>query len=168
MQRTRSYTRVAIAISAASIGLTANALAQSSTTIVSREPGNYSQVTTVTGAGGKSATFQDSKSWGGGSYTDNRSIIGFNGKTATSNTSATYGSGSASRQTTTTGFNGKTTNYSDSASWGNGSFKNDRSYTGVNGGTVSRSTSRAGGIVTNTYTGRNGNSRTFAHRVRRR
>jgi hypothetical protein len=87
-------------------------------------------------ANGKTATYQNNATWGNGSYTDNRDV---------------------------TGFNGKTTNYQNDRTWGNGTYTDARSYTGVNGGTRTDTVSRSGGVVTNTFTGRNGNSRTVAH-----
>src|ERR1700744_1837313 len=94
-------------LSACAIGaaLALTASAQSAVTTVTETPGNYSRDTTVTGANGKTATYQNNAAWANGAYTDNRSVTGFNGKTATSNTTASYTPGSTSRATTTTGVN---------------------------------------------------------------
>ncbi len=128
--------------------------------------GSYYRQDSVTGRNGKTATYQDSGSWGNGSFNDNREITGFNRHTATSNTTASREPGSTSRETTVTGFNGKTSTYLDNRSWGNGVYTNNKSYTGVNGRTGSDTVTRSGGWVTNTLTGPNGNSRTYSHRVR--
>ena len=74
--------------------------------------------------------------------------------------------GSYSRDTTVTGPNGKTATYQNNRSWGNGSYQDTRSYTGANGATRTDTRTRGDGRVTNTYTGRKGNSRTFSHAVR--
>ena len=83
-------------------------------------------------------------------------------------TTITGGPGSYSRETTVTGVNGKTATYQDNRAWGNGSYSGTKSYTGFNGGTRTNSLSRSDGIVTNTVTGRNGNSRTFVRSARYR
>jgi hypothetical protein len=62
-----------------------------------------------------------------------------------------------------TGFNGRTSTYQNNRSWGNGTRTDTRSYTGANGKTRTDTVSRSGGVVTNTFTGRNGNSRTYSH-----
>ncbi|HEY1949595.1 MAG TPA: hypothetical protein VGG97_21475 [Bryobacteraceae bacterium] len=128
-------------LSACAIGaaLALTASAQSAVTSVTETPGNYSRDTTVTGANGKTATYQNNAAWANGAYTDNRSVTGFNGKTAT---------------------------YQNNRAWGNGSYSDTKSYTGFNGATRTDSVSRSGGLVSNTYTGRNGNSRTFVRSAR--
>jgi hypothetical protein len=126
-------TRLA-AVSALGVALALTASAQSVSTTLTEAPGNYSRDTTVTGV---------------------------NGKTATSNTIASSTPGSTSRQTTVTGFNGQSSTYQNNRSWGNGSYSDTKSYTGLNGGTRTDTVSRSGGQVTNTVTGRKGNSRTF-------
>lgn len=142
--------------------------AQSATTTVSESPGSSSRTTTVTGANGKTATYQNNAAWGNGAYTDSRSVTGFNGKTANSTTSASYTPGSTSRQTAVTGFNGRSATYDNNRSWGNGTYSDTKNYRGVNGATRSDTVSRSGGIVSNTFTGRNGNSRTVARFARYR
>jgi hypothetical protein len=125
-----------IAASGLSLIVTLTASAQSATTTITERPGSYSRDTTVTRANGQTATYRNNAAWGNGSYTDNRTVTGFNGKTAT---------------------------YQDNRSWGNGSYTNTRSYTGRNGGTRTDTVTRSGGVVTNTFTGENGNSRTVSH-----
>jgi hypothetical protein len=97
--------------------LALTASAQSVTTTIEGTPGNYSRDTTVTGANGKTATYQNDATWGNGSYTGNKTVTGPDGKTAASHTTASYAPGSTSRQTTTTGFNGATTSYSNNRNW---------------------------------------------------
>ena len=140
--------------------------AQSVTTVVSENPGSTSRTTTVTGTNGKTATYQNNAAWGNGSYTDNKTVTGFNGKTASSNTSASYAPGSTSRQTTVTGFNGRSATYNNNRSWGNGTYSHTASYRSFSGATRSDTVTRSNGIVRNTYTGRNGNSRTFTRPAR--
>jgi hypothetical protein len=140
--------------------------AQSVTTTVSENPGSASRTTTVTGANGKTASYQNNAVWGNSSYTDDKTVTGFNGKTATSNTSASYAPGSTSRQTTVTGFNGRSATYDNNRSWRNGTYSDTASYRGFNGTTRSDTMTRSNGIVRNTYTGRNGNSRTSARLAR--
>lgn len=137
-------------------------------TSVAAGPDSFSRQTTVTGANGKTATYQNTASWGNGSYNDTRTVTGPNGQTASETTTASHAPGSTTRETTTTGFNGKTTTYQNDRSWGNGGYTDTRSYTGQNGGTRTDSVTRNGGMVTNTYTGENGHSRTFTHPARRR
>lgn len=117
------------------------ASAQSVATTITGGPGNYSRNTTVTAANGKTATYQNNAAWNNGSYTDSQSVTGFNGKTKT---------------------------YQDNTSWGNGAYTSTKSSTGFNGRTRTDSVSRSGGMVTNTYTGRNGNSRTLVRSARYR
>ncbi len=140
-----TMTRVRLLVAASALGaLSLSLSAQSASTTITRSPGNLARDTTVTGPNGKTATYQNTASWANGTYNDSRSVVGFNGKTA---------------------------NYQNYATWGNGAFNSNKSWTGTNGGTVSKATARSGGIVTNTYTGRNGNSRTinrFAGYRRRR
>ena len=81
-------------------------------------------------------------------------------------TTITRNPGSYSRDTTVTGVHGKTATYQNNATWGNGVYNDTRSFTGVKGGTRTDNVTRSGGVVTNTVTGRNGNSRTFSHRTR--
>ena len=78
-------------------------------------------------------------------------------------TTISEGSGSYSRNTTVTGAYGKTARYQDNRTWGNGVYTNSRSYTGVNGGTRTDIRTRSGGVVTNTFTGRHGNTQTYSH-----
>lgn len=140
--------------------------AQSVTTTVSENASNSSRTTTVTGANGKTATYENNAAWGNGSYTDNKTVTGFNGKTASSNTSASYAPGSTSRQTTVTGFNGQSATYNNNRSWGSGTYSDTASYRGFNGVTRSDTVTRSNGMVQNTYTGRNGNSRTVTRLAR--
>lgn len=83
-------------------------------------------------------------------------------------TTITQGPGSYSRNTTVTGANGRTATYQDNRAWGTSAYTNTRSYSGFNGAKRTDSISRSGGIVTNTITGRNENSRTFVHSARYR
>ncbi|HEY4088956.1 MAG TPA: hypothetical protein VGM43_23670 [Bryobacteraceae bacterium] len=129
------------AVFALGAALAFTASAQSISTTVTETPGNYSRGTTVTGV---------------------------NGKTATLNTTASHTPGSTSRQTTVTGFNGQSSTYQNNRSWGNGSYSDTKSYTGVNGGTRTDTVSRGGGQVTNTVTGRKGNTRMFTRPARYR
>jgi hypothetical protein len=142
--------------------------AQSVTTTMSKNPGSSSYTAIVTNANGKTATYQNNATWGNGGYTDDRSITGFNGKTASANTSAAYAPGSTARQTTVTGFNGRSATYDNNRNWGSGSYSDARSYRGFGGATRSDTVTRSHGLVTNTFTGRNGNSRTVARFARYR
>lgn len=158
----------ALIVPAFGIVLALTASAQSASTTIAETPGNYSRDTTVTGPNGKTATIQNQASWGNGSYADTKSVTGFNGKAATSTTTASRAPGSTSRQTTVTGFNGLSSSYENNRSWGNGAYSDTRSYTGVNGGTRTDTVTRGGGLVTNTVTGRMGNSRTYTRPTRYR
>jgi len=140
MQKT-IRTRQVVTVAALGVALSLTCSAQSMATTISETPGNYSRDTVVTGP---------------------------NGRTATSNTTASWAPGSTSRETTVTGFNGKTATYQDNRSWGNGAYTNAKSYTGVNGRTATDTVTRSGGVVSNTFTGPNGNSRTYTHLARRR
>jgi hypothetical protein len=164
-QRIFRLTRV-LKLSGLCAGLALTASAQSVATTITETPGSYVRDSTVTGANGRTATYQNDASWGNGSWADTRSVTGVNGKTATSNTSASYAPGSTSRQTTVTGFNGQSSSYQNNRSWGNGAYADTRSYKGVNGGTRLDTVSRSGGVITNTVTGRNGNSRTLTRPAR--
>jgi hypothetical protein len=137
-----------------------------STTTVAAGPGSYSRDTAVTGYNGRTATYQNNATWGNGSYTDTHAVTGPNGRTASSTTTASYAPGSTARETTVTGFSGKTATYQNDRTWGNGAYTDTRSYTGVNGATRTDTVSRSGGVVNNTFTGKNGNSRTFTHPAR--
>jgi len=134
-------TRQILTASVLGVALSLTCSAQSMSTTISETPGNYSRETVVTGP---------------------------NGRTATSSTAASWAPGSTSRETTVTGFNGKTSTYQDNRSWGNGAYTNTKSYTGVNGRTATDTVTRSGGVVSNTFTGPNGNSRTYSHFARRR
>jgi len=142
--------------------------AQSVVTTVSKSPGNSSRTTTVTGANGKTATYQNNAAWENGSYTDSRTITGFDGKAASANTSASYAAGSTARQTTVTDFNGRTATYDNNRSWGNGAYSDTRTSRSFDGTTRSDTVTRSNGIVRNTFTGRNGNSRTAVRVARYR
>jgi hypothetical protein len=127
-----------VCVAVGALALTASA--QSVATTITQTPGNYSRTTTVTGANGKTATYQDNAAWGNGSFSDNQTLTGFNGKTAA---------------------------YQNVRSWGDGVYTDSRSATGFNGATRTASVSRSGGVVTRAVTGRNGNSRTFSRLARR-
>jgi hypothetical protein len=137
-QRISRLARV-LTLSGLGAGLALTASAQSLATTITETPGSYVRDGTVTGA---------------------------NGRTATSNTTTSYVPGSTSRQTTVTGFNGQSSSCQDNRNWGNGTYSDTRSYTGVNGGTRTDTVSRSGGVVTNTVTGRYGNSRTLTRPAR--
>jgi hypothetical protein len=89
-KRTFQAKRVTI-LCAASLGLAFTASAQSVATTVTETPGNYSRATTVTGENGKTATYQNNKSWGNGAYSDTRSYTGVNGGTRTDTVSRSDG-----------------------------------------------------------------------------
>jgi hypothetical protein len=162
IRRLRRSSVTCIIGAAASITLSA----QSVTTTASENPGSASRTTTITGRNGKTATYENDAAWGNGQYTDNKAVTGFNGKTASSNTTGSYAPGSTSRQTTVTGFNGRSATYNNNRSWGNGSYSDTASYRGFDGATRSGTVTRSNGLVTNTYTGRNGNSRTVTRLAR--
>ena len=69
-------------------------------------------------------------------------------------------------QSASTGFNSQSSSYQNNRRWGNGAYSDTRSYTDVHGGTRTDTVTRSGGVVTNTVSGRNGNSRTFTRPAR--
>jgi hypothetical protein len=168
MQQDKFGLRRMITLAAFVAPLALTASAQSFATTITENPGSYARDTTFTGANGRTARYENNASWGNGSYADTRTVTGVNGKTATSITTASHAPGSTSRQTTVTGFNGQTSSYENNRVWSNGTYSDTRSYTGVNGGTRSDTVSRSGGVVTNTVTGRNGNTWAYSRPARLR
>jgi hypothetical protein len=92
----------------------------------------------------------------------------FTASAQTKSTAISEGPGYIDRTTSVTGVEGRTATYQNNHSWGNGAYNDTRSYTGRNGGTVSDTKTRSGGVVTNTATGRHGNSRTWSRPARYR
>ena len=86
----------------------------------------------------------------------------------TRSTTISQGPGYVDRSTTVTGVNGRSATYQNDHSWGNGAYSDTQSYTGRNGGTLTDTKTRSGGVVTNTATGRYGNSRTWSRPARYR